>query len=597
MSSLKRGRTAQIEGEPRSAKRSRTGDVTSSGSRTFIPARSCKPRVLFESHPQSGVGRDFHSLPYPLDKLPKQSWQTLNQGDEEGAICAKCAKPRPSTPHQRKLFLVAERLFWETGATPYSARSQNEIALWAVNAKLDIFDPAVEDEETVPGGKRSREKPSYPFPSDEEAEFAMRIVARAELLTVNSWEVWKAQLDALLNPPPAKASTGPGSAAEPLEISSDEPEPEHAANNNSRTPADNKHQVNAAYKLLQEWSKTDTVLKSIMDGMERKITITKHGAQIFNSKFEDAMRAAPLSSDASEPDVTRAAKGESPAVLASLSTKARREPDFRAHLMAVSKGVATAQTRSLFKSHVMAARRAISETRPPLQDMSPNSIAQKSKGEEKAADDPAPPAMVKKESSYQTLQDFYSLLDRIERTSPMGAKFLEAYAQRLHVETCKDCWFNMNVLPGLEKVAAGPFGTAQAEASVLQQRTSLVTHQPATSPVANPSLAQGYVERYRARHGEDPPPYITQQYAPNVPHRPSVASQNRLLPPSSAPRPTPGQQHYGRLPTDIVFPTPEQLGLPSASRASGRAQNTMQRTHVSPYQSSPAPRSAKKGRR
>lgn len=49
-------------------------------------------------------------------------------------------------------------------------------------------------------------------------------------------------------------------------------------------------------------------------------------------------------------------------------------------------------------------------------------------------------------SRIQTLHDFYSVLDKVERTSPMGAKFLEAYAERLRDEACKDCWFRHNVL-------------------------------------------------------------------------------------------------------------------------------------------------------
>jgi hypothetical protein len=47
--------------------------------------------------------------------------------------------------------------------------------------------------------------------------------------------------------------------------------------------------------------------------------------------------------------------------------------------------------------------------------------------------------------SYRTRQDFYSLLDRIERTSYVGALFLEAYAERLRDDMCKDCWFKRYV--------------------------------------------------------------------------------------------------------------------------------------------------------
>jgi hypothetical protein len=47
--------------------------------------------------------------------------------------------------------------------------------------------------------------------------------------------------------------------------------------------------------------------------------------------------------------------------------------------------------------------------------------------------------------SYRSLQDFYSLLDQIERGSYVGALFLEAYAERLRKDMYKDCWFNHNV--------------------------------------------------------------------------------------------------------------------------------------------------------
>jgi hypothetical protein len=45
----------------------------------------------------------------------------------------------------------------------------------------------------------------------------------------------------------------------------------------------------------------------------------------------------------------------------------------------------------------------------------------------------------------ETMQDFYELLDKIERTSYVGAKFLEAYAEKLRDDLCKDCWFKRNV--------------------------------------------------------------------------------------------------------------------------------------------------------
>jgi hypothetical protein len=55
------------------------------------------------------------------------------------------------------------------------------------------------------------------------------------------------------------------------------------------------------------------------------------------------------------------------------------------------------------------------------------------------------PPQPKRIESYKSLQDFYSLLDRIERTSYVGALFLEAYAEKLRDDMCKSCWLKHNV--------------------------------------------------------------------------------------------------------------------------------------------------------
>jgi hypothetical protein len=52
----------------------------------------------------------------------------------------------------------------------------------------------------------------------------------------------------------------------------------------------------------------------------------------------------------------------------------------------------------------------------------------------------------KKIISYKTLQDFYCLLDQIERTSWVGALFLEAYAEHLSIDMCRDCWLKRNIV-------------------------------------------------------------------------------------------------------------------------------------------------------
>lgn len=52
---------------------------------------------------------------------------------------------------------------------------------------------------------------------------------------------------------------------------------------------------------------------------------------------------------------------------------------------------------------------------------------------------------LKRIESYKTLQDFYSLLDKIERSSYVGALFLEAYAEKLRDDMCRSCWLKHNV--------------------------------------------------------------------------------------------------------------------------------------------------------
>ena len=53
-------------------------------------------------------------------------------------------------------------------------------------------------------------------------------------------------------------------------------------------------------------------------------------------------------------------------------------------------------------------------------------------------------------ASFETLTEFYSSFDKLERLSPMGARFLEAYAEKLREDVCKDCWFEHKVLSDQE---------------------------------------------------------------------------------------------------------------------------------------------------
>ncbi|EME45340.1 hypothetical protein DOTSEDRAFT_71162 [Dothistroma septosporum NZE10] len=167
----------------------------------------------------------------------------------------------------------------------------------------------------------------------------MRIIAKAESLTSNGWELWKLQAGAALNPPTHELGTGPGSAAKPLDLTSDGPI--DVESTGSSQLLDKRQQADAAYKLLHEWSKTDSGPRDIMEGMQKNWTVTQHGVQTFNSKVEAATKAVLQHGTTAQSDLAKAAKDESLAVIEWLMAKARDDPDFRALTASVSKGITT----------------------------------------------------------------------------------------------------------------------------------------------------------------------------------------------------------------------------------------------------------------
>ena len=67
-------------------------------------------------------------------------------------------------------------------------------------------------------------------------------------------------------------------------------------------------------------------------------------------------------------------------------------------------------------------------------------------------------------SSSMSLVEMYSSLDKIERSSPMASRFLEAYAEKLHAEVCKECWVETTVVgDGSEHVESEDEGEEEGE--------------------------------------------------------------------------------------------------------------------------------------
>ncbi|KAK5123760.1 hypothetical protein LTR85_002396 [Meristemomyces frigidus] len=273
-------------------------------------SRHLKATVKYRHHPDCGFNGypHFHEVPYPLSLLPKATFEALDNGGPDGAACSYCRRPYKPSPHQKKLFLVAQRLSWAAGTFGVKARSKNEEALWAVNYELGIEELVMlASQESVSGGKQSGKNAWFPYQSKAEADLVMEIVESAEVLSEASWEAWKYMAD---------------------------------------------------------------------DGL-RQASVQKAG------KHDDDVLFV----------------SEQPA------SDRRRSPR---------------KSASVKQEHVLAT--------PPSSAV---------KGESSQEDSAV--------CSSTTLVEMYSSLDKIERMAPMGARFLEVYAEKVHAEVCKQCWFEQTI--------------------------------------------------------------------------------------------------------------------------------------------------------
>jgi hypothetical protein len=160
------------------------------------------PSTKYRNHKDSGVGEDFHSVPYPLSLMPYDSWYLLHHltdlCEDRQFVCPKCKEPRPKpTPHQRKLFLVAERLSWEDGIVPTRDKDANQEQLWEVNFELGITEPVIEDPNEQPGGRESRKNPFFPFETEDEMNIGLNLLSKAECLSEDSFQIWRTTLNAM----------------------------------------------------------------------------------------------------------------------------------------------------------------------------------------------------------------------------------------------------------------------------------------------------------------------------------------------------------------------------------------------------------------
>lgn len=353
----------------------RTVSDTSVSSRKHVH-KPWKPIVKHRNHPDCGVGRNFHSVPYPLTLLTYGSWHTLHNRPDPNIShqfrCPQCRKDRGTpSPHAHKLFLVAERLSWEDSTISTLERNQNEELNWEVNYQLGILEPAMEDPDQFPGGKNSRANKWYPYDNEFEVVAAMKLVEKATSLTEGSWRAWVDMVDYL----PSEPDELPGAS--------------HRGGLGETVDLLPKHQCLEGRGVNTPSSTPSRISKKSHD-------ITSYDLEnISPSLLPTPPSSSPMFAQEKESLNT---------LITPLPTTEEATFDFSRNHDCV-----------------------VVETRQTERKCEGASQERQSK-------------------THSTLQDFYSLLDKIERTSFVGARFLEAYAEYLHDDLCRDCWFKHNIV-------------------------------------------------------------------------------------------------------------------------------------------------------
>ena len=213
---------------------------SSKGKSTFT--NQSKAAVKYRNHSDYGIQmgwQDHHDVAYPLSLLPKKTWDAMHNNKSQGAVCSYCRKPSQPSAHQRKLFLVAERLSWAAGTFAIKARSKIEEALWAVNYELGIEEPVMlSSQESVFGGKQSGRNRWYPYQSQTEAQLVLWVIERAEVPGETSWDAWKSLAAEQLRQASANVEEGSDDA---VFITGERPALGEMSDNQRRSPQAHSH--------------------------------------------------------------------------------------------------------------------------------------------------------------------------------------------------------------------------------------------------------------------------------------------------------------------------------------------------------------------
>ncbi|KAI9764437.1 MAG: hypothetical protein M1840_008460 [Geoglossum simile] len=400
------------------------------------------PQARYRPHPDCRSGINFHSVPYPLDLLPYQSWCALHfrKLGPSGALeiqCPICAAPQPASTHHQKLFLVAERLLFDPERTPVAARQNNEEANWEVNFQLGILDPFVEDlEGHIPGGKRSRVKRCYPFETEFEMGAVLKLIEKGGVLTQSNWAVWRDMIDHLPLDGPIDAKSNGKKQSQAGRLSKADALPIVANNGDSTTDRTDLSWVSQ----LEEEDVAEShdhlhYLKPVLLKMNHAMAVHQAAGTI-----------PPLSLIPSRKLIEDDIEGVGDIIRRSEGLKGSRD----------NSGTGPEEMRTLEDINVNSlltptstpnpAKPTTSTSFPPTPPSSfpETALSAPPPPSNRHYTDP-PPASASTSPSHlptsSTLSSLYSSLDLLERTSPTATRFLEAYAEFLRWDMCGCCWF------------------------------------------------------------------------------------------------------------------------------------------------------------
>ncbi|KAF2091437.1 hypothetical protein K490DRAFT_60878 [Saccharata proteae CBS 121410] len=357
--------------------------------------RQYLPEVRVMNHPLSSSGQAFHLLPYPLGLMPYSNWCRLHHREVSRAPekrdfrCPVCNKYRgePSA-HKQKLFLVAERLSWRDGLVSSAERSLNEELNRVVNCRLGVTGRAAEELYQVPGGEQSRKNQWYPFANEGDFEAAMGLVASADDVTERSWKIWIHMQDALNEF--VKAIDPVTTAVVRAQVDEDKSSPVFASSTTTQ------HTPRLDHAARQRQPLQGTTGNSLRSKQSSSASGKNHQTPSTPRRAQGASIDCPIEI----PD----SPGEKPAAPAPA----------------------------------------------PSRHPGAGLIDQPIEIPDSPVEEPPRPAVAPSKQfgiGFRSLAELYSLLDSIERTSFVGARYLEAYAEHLAKDSCQECWSNRNIDP------------------------------------------------------------------------------------------------------------------------------------------------------